>query len=169
MKKTFISLGLLTALGATNLQAREALFTVSQEIHQEVGAIFSSKQHSTKVRFEKLAALAEQIQELNQWISEQDNWDKSVLDILSIVNGVLDFTFHQFKQRYEQAIYSTYTQEFRLFSSVRSTFKSNLKQLNDTLNGVRIIEISNLSLSQDDVAIISERAKALEEKILNAG
>ncbi|MFA9488973.1 MULTISPECIES: hypothetical protein [unclassified Mannheimia] len=168
MKKTFASLGLLAALGSGELHASEALFNVSQEIHQEAGAIFAQKKESAKARFEKLVDLSHQIQELNDWVSKKKGITKAELDVLYIVNGVLDFTFHQFKNKYEKIIYALYTQEFRLFSAVRNTFKSNLKQLNDSLNGIRIVEVQGLSLSPDEVATISQNAKALEEKILNA-
>lgn len=169
MKKTFASLGLLAALSSGSLQASEALFTVSQEIHQEAGAIFAQKIENIDTRFEKLADLSHQIQTLNDWIGKAQHMAKADLDVLYIVNGVLDFTFHQFKHQYEKLIYTNYTQEFRLFSAVRSTFKSHLKQVNDNLNGISIVEIQGLSLSQDELTTISQAAKALEEKILNAG
>lgn len=168
MKKTLASLGLLAALGSSNLQATEALFNVSKEIHQEAEAIFAQKKENAKVRFERLADLSYQIQELNKWVSTKKEITKSELDVLYIVNGVLDFTFHQFKNKYEKIIYAHYTKEFRLFSTARSTFKSNLKQLNDSINGIKIIEVQGLSLSQDDIVNISQNARVFEEKVLNA-
>lgn len=169
MKKTLASLGFLAALGSGDLQASEALFNVSQEIHQEAGAIFAQKKEGAKARFERLADLSHQIQELNAWVSQKQELSKAELDVLHIVNSVLDYTFHQFKNKYEKVIYAYYTQEFRLFSTARSTFKSNLKQLNDRINGIRILEVQGLSLSQDDVVNISQNARVFEEKILNAG
>lgn len=169
MKKTLTSLALLASIGATQAQASEALFSVSHEIHQEANQLVL-KQKSTKIRFEKLVELATQIDELNQWLGNREAFTLNHTDFnaLTIVNGVLDFTFQYFKNKYEKLIYTSFTREFRLFSSKRNTFKAHLKQLHDELNGVSIVEISGLSLTETDILQINQSAKALEEKILNA-
>lgn len=166
MKKTLISLELLATLNTNSLQVSEALFNVSKEIHQEVGSIFSQCINDDLVRFERLVSLADELTKLNQCTNNKYNWTKSDIGILLIIDSVLDFTFDQFKDKYAQLIYSTYTEEFRYFASVRNTFKANLKLLNERLNGVKIAEFKNLSLSQFDLDVINTNAKLLEEKII---
>ena len=168
MKKTLTALTLLATLNANNVQASETLFSASQEIHQEAGAIFA-QQSSAKARFEKLTVLTEQIGDLNQWLAKNEGQlQAELLDVLLIVNGVLDFTFHQFKNKYEKLIYAHHLPEFRQFSSQRNAFKMQLKQLNDRIKGITFVEVEGVTLSEKDVHLISQQAKVLEEKILNA-
>ena len=43
-----------------------------------------------------------------------------------------------------------------------------LKQLNDRIKGITFVEVEGVTLSEKDVHLISQQAKVLEEKILNA-
>lgn len=169
MKKTLTSLALLASIGVNHTQASEALFKVSNEIHQEAHQLVLTTEN-TKTRFKKLVELASQIDELNQWLENRADSILNYVDFqaLTIVNGVLDFTFHHFKNKYENLIYTSFTQEFRIFSSKRNTFKTHLKQLHDELNGISIVKLNDLSLDENDVAKINASAKAFEEKIRNA-
>lgn len=163
------AIALLTSLGVLtsgSLATAQPVLAVSQSIEKEAKAIASLKSDPAS-RFNKVSELSSLLNELNHLIcSPNYQCDKTEFTTLLLVNDFIDLSFKFLTREYEELIYTTYLKEFRAFSSERSAFKSNLKQLQEKQEGIKIVHVKGLSLTETDLKEISREAnKWVEERL----
>lgn len=120
----------------------------------------SVQQCPTSQIFASVKTLAEQINLLNDDMAQHLHHIKpNEFDMLLLVNQAVGYAFHLLKQGYQEEILSTYRNEFKALSNAKNRFENHLREVKETLYGVEIVSLENISLSPSDV---EEMMQAIE-------
>ncbi|MCQ9123296.1 hypothetical protein [Rodentibacter caecimuris] len=115
---------------------------------------------STKVQtanandvFNEVLELAQSLQKLNlsiqQRIKKITNAERSSL---LLVNNALNYGIGLLKTKFEDEIYHQFFNEFRALSAAKNALEINLRQIQERIDGVEIVTLRNLSLTQEELS-----------------
>ncbi|MEE3672078.1 hypothetical protein V2H39_10565, partial [Actinobacillus pleuropneumoniae] len=70
-----------------------------------------------------------------------------------LINQLINFSFYMLKNEYKTQILSNseYKLSFRYFSNARNNFENSLQRIKGNINGVDVVTIKDISLSDTQV------------------
>ncbi|PJG83274.1 hypothetical protein CVP04_04860 [Caviibacterium pharyngocola] len=152
MKKANAAKALMLGLGiAVNGQSEPNLIHNISHSVEEIRTM-ANTQATVEDVFKEVGALAQSLKKLNILIkSRLANVDTNERYSLQLVNQALDFGINLIKNRYENEIYEDFFDEFKALASAKHTLEVYLRHIQERKDGIEIVRLSNLTLSQDDV------------------
>ncbi len=147
-KAQALLLGLGIALNTT--PTTSPLLTIPNTI--ESIKLMATNQAKADDVFHAVYKLAQSVKKLNILIKDKlSHINQDERASLLAINQTLDFGISLLKKGYEDAIYNTFTAEFRALVSAKSTLELYLRQIQERLDGIEIVSIQDLAVTTDDV------------------
>lgn len=156
---------LLLGLGiATTGQAEINLVGRISDNVEEIKAM-TAKNAAVQEVFIAVVELTNSLKALNERLArDRQQIERLELSLLKLVDNALNYCVDMLKQSFETAIFTQFNAEFRALSGAKFAFNGLLREINENLNGIEIVKVSDLSFTGKELNELNQSLEGINDR-----